>query len=180
LADAVAADRWARLCDGMRVRQGKRADRSAIESFLARWNSLRVARLGVVEQPVEHPALIAEEHGRLVGVLTYVVDGARCEVLTLHADVRGRGVGTALIGEVKRVATRAGCTRLWVITTNDNIDALRFYQRRGFRLAALHRGAVDDSRARLKPEISEIGEYGIPLRDELELDLELQPDSQAA
>jgi GNAT superfamily N-acetyltransferase len=94
----------------MRVRQREPVDRSAIESFLARWNSLRVARLGVVEQPLEHPALIAEEDGRLVGVLSYVVDGACCEVLTLHADVRGRGVGTALIGEVKRVATGAGCT----------------------------------------------------------------------
>jgi GNAT superfamily N-acetyltransferase len=86
----------------MRVRQREPVDRSAIESFLARWTSLRVARLGVVEQPLEHPALIAEEDGRLVGVLSYVVDGARCEVLTLHADVRGRGVGTALIAEARR------------------------------------------------------------------------------
>jgi hypothetical protein len=66
-----------------------------------------------------------------------------------------------------------------VITTNDNVDALRFYQRRGFRLAALHQGAVDDSRARLKPEIPEIGEHRIPLRDELDLELELVPDSPA-
>src|SRR5215218_7800172 len=102
----------------MRVRQREPVDQSAIGSFLARWNSLRVARLGVVEQPLEPPALVAEEDGRLVGVLSYVVDGACCEVLTLHADVRGRGVGTALIGKVKRVATGAGCTRLWVITTN--------------------------------------------------------------
>jgi ribosomal protein S18 acetylase RimI-like enzyme len=93
--------------------------------------------------------------------------------------VRREREGTALIGEVKRVATRAGCTRLWVVTTNDNIDALRFYQRRDFRLAALRRGAVDDSRARLKPEIAEIGYHRIPLRDELELELELQPDSRA-
>ena len=126
-----------------------------------------------MERPLEHPALVAEQDGRLVGVLTYVVDGSDCEILTLHADVRRRGVGTALIEEVKRVAARAGCTRLWLITTNDNVDALRFYQRRGFRLAALHRGAVDDSRARLKPEIPEIGEYGIALRDELELEQEL-------
>jgi GNAT superfamily N-acetyltransferase len=164
----------------MRVRQCEPGDRSAIESFLARWNLLRVARLGVLEQPLEHTALVAEQDGRLVGVLSYVVDPASCEVLTLHADVRGRGVGTALIDEVKRVATRTGCTRLWVITTNDNVDALRFYQRRGFRLAALHRGAVDDSRARLKPEIPEIGDHRIPLRDELELELELQPGSPAS
>ena len=96
-------------------------------------------------------------------------------MLTLHADVRGRGVGTALIAKVKRVATHAGCNRLWVITTNDNVDALRFYQRRGFRLAALHRGAVDEGRVRLKPEIPGVGDYRIPLRDELELEQELAP-----
>jgi acetolactate synthase regulatory subunit len=53
------------------------------------------------------------------------------------------------------------------------VDALRFYQRRGFRLAALHAGAVDDSRARLKPEIPVTGDHGIALRDELELEVEL-------
>ena len=42
-------------------------------------------------------------------------------------------------------------------------------QRRGFRLDAIHRGAVDDSRSRLKPEIPVVGAYGIPLRDEIEL-----------
>src|SRR4051812_32948140 len=87
------------------------------------------------------------------------------------------GVGTALLGEVKRV--RAGWMHAAVgVTTNDNIDALRFYPRRGFRLAALRRGAVDDSRARLTPEISEIADHRILLRDELELELELQPDSR--
>ena len=64
-------------------------------------------------------------------------------------------------------------TRLWVITTNDNIDALRFYQRRGFCLVCVHRGAVDRSRASLKPEIPLAGNYGIPLRDELELEKRL-------
>ena len=64
----------------------------------------------------------------------------------------------------------AGCTRLWVITTNDNVNALRFYQRRGFCLVTVHRGAVDRSRATLKPEIPAAGAYGIPLRDEIELE----------
>jgi ribosomal protein S18 acetylase RimI-like enzyme len=79
------------------------------------------------------------------------------------------GVGTALLQLVEQAAQQ-GCGRLWLVTTNDNVDALRFYQRRGFRLAALRRGAVDDGRARLKPEIPTVGDYGIPLRDELELD----------
>jgi N-acetylglutamate synthase-like GNAT family acetyltransferase len=154
----------------MRIRQREDSDRPAVEEFLARWNALSAARRGVLERPLDHPALIAEENARLIGVLTYVVDGSQCEVLTLHVEEARRGVGTALIAEVKAIAARAGCARLWVITTNDNVDALRFYQRRGFRLAALHRGAVDDSRARLKPEIPTVGDHGIPLRDELELE----------
>jgi ribosomal protein S18 acetylase RimI-like enzyme len=154
----------------MRVRLSEPTDRPAIEHFLARWNSLRVARLGRIERPLDHPGLMADDNDRLVGVLTYVLDGAHCEVLTLHVDDRRRGVGSALVAEAKRVAAAANCTRLWVITTNDNLDALRFYQRRGFRLAALHRGAVDHSRAYLKPEIPVLGDHGIPLRDELELE----------
>jgi ribosomal protein S18 acetylase RimI-like enzyme len=157
----------------MRVRRSEERDRPQLEQFLARWCSTVVARRGAVERPIEHPALVAEEDGRLLGVLTYIVDGPACEVLTLHADDRRRGVGSALIAEMRRVAAAAGCTRLWLITTNDNVDALRFYQRRGFRLAALHAGAVDDSRARLKAEIPAVGEHGIPLRDELELELDL-------
>ena len=74
-----------------------------------------------------------------------------------------------MIEAVRLLARRQGCTRLWVITTNDNVDALRFYQRRGFRLVRVHRGAVDRSRASLKPEIPPVGAYGIPLRDEIDL-----------
>ncbi len=83
-----------------------------------------------------------------MGLATYVIDGADCELLTLHARTRFDGVGSALVAAVREVARRSGCTRLWVVTTNDNVDALRFYQRRGFRLAHLRAGAVDESRGR--------------------------------
>jgi GNAT superfamily N-acetyltransferase len=152
------------------VRPGEEGDRAAVAAFLAERGALRAARLGRLAHPLDHPTLLAEVDGRLAGVLTWVVDGEQCEVLTLHAGERWRGVGTALLAEVERLAASRGCTRLFLVTTNDNVDALRFYQRRGFRLAALHRGAVDHSRACLKPEIPTVGDYGIPLRDELELD----------
>src|SRR3954469_24476721 len=161
----------------MRIRTAEPRDRAELEGFLERWHSLRVARLGRLEHPLDHAMLVAERDGRLVGVLTYVVHGAECEVLTVHADERRKGVGSALVAEVKQIARRAGCTRLWLITTNDNVDALRFYQRRGFRLAALYRGAVDNSRTQLKPEMSELGDHGIPIRDELELEQEIGGDS---
>jgi ribosomal protein S18 acetylase RimI-like enzyme len=161
----------------VRIRAAEPGDRAELEGFLERWHSVRVARLGALAHPLDHPMLVAERDGRLVGVLTYVMRGAECEILTLHADEHRKGVGSALIAEVERIARRAGCTRLWLITTNDNVDALRFYQRRGFRLAALHPGAVDDSRTRLKPEIPEVGDHGIPIRDELQLEQELGGDS---
>jgi GNAT superfamily N-acetyltransferase len=75
------------------------------------------------------------------------------------------------VGAVKDIARDAGCRRLWVVTTNDNLDALRFYQRRGFRLRLIRPGAVDRSRELLKPEIPTTGTFGIPLRDEIELEM---------
>jgi ribosomal protein S18 acetylase RimI-like enzyme len=78
-------------------------------------------------------------------------------------------VGTALVEYAAREAGRRGCTRLWCTTTNDNLDALRFYQRRGFRLLALRPGAVDRARRAVKPQITAVGAYGIPLRDEIDV-----------
>jgi GNAT superfamily N-acetyltransferase len=154
----------------MLVRAAGPDDRELLNAFLADQGSTRVARLGALVNALEHPALIAEEDSRLAGVLTYIIEGDRCEILTLHAAEQWRGAGTALIEEVERVVAAAGCRWLWLITTNDNVDGLRFYQRRGFSLAKLHPGAVDRSRASSKPEIPEIGDHGIPLHDELELE----------
>jgi GNAT superfamily N-acetyltransferase len=142
----------------------------SVAAFLRAHHADRVARKGELVDALAHPHLTA---GDLRGVLTYIIDGEACEILTLHAEPRGQGTGTALLDAVERVAREAGCTRLWLITTNDNLDALRFYQRRGFRIERVYPGAVDDARARLKPEIPELGDHGIPLRDELELELTL-------
>jgi GNAT superfamily N-acetyltransferase len=158
----------------MQIRSRHAADRPAVHALLAQHHHARAARRGELVDPLDHPALLAEaEDGRLLGVLTYIVDRDQCEILTLHTAEQWRGVGTALVEAVERLAAQQGCRRLWLITTNDNLDGLRFYQRRGFRLAALYAGAVDDSRARLKPEIPVVGDYNIPLRDEVELDKQL-------
>ena len=148
-------------------------DRPALESALRGWNALRVARRGELVDALDHPAVLAWSDGELAGVATYVPGADACELLTLHAVDRLHGVGTALVAAVRQIARDAGCRRLWVVTTNDNVDALRFYQRRGFRLVTLRPAAVDRSRVALKPEIPQDGAYGIPLRDEIELELEL-------
>lgn len=129
-----------------------------------------VARRGALLDATTRAAIVAvAPGGGIAGVLTYDVVGTECEILTLHSAAQWGGAGTALVNAVRGVAARAGCRTLWVLTTNDNVDGLRFYQRRGFRLSALRPGAVDESRRTLKPQIPPVGFHGIPLRDEIEL-----------
>ena len=113
-------------------------------------------------------AVIAWRGTERVGAATYRIDGTDAELLSLDALDRGRGIGTALLAEVEYLVAAAGVARLRLITTNDNLDALRFYQRRGYRIAAVYAGAVDEARAR-KPSIPFEGNDGIPIHDEIEL-----------
>jgi len=152
-----------------------------VRDFLARHNADVVARRGDLVDATARPALVVRSpDGEIAGVLTYDIAGAECEILTLHAASRWGGAGTALVDAVRGIAARAGCRTLWVLTTNDNVDALRFYQRRGFRMSALRPGAVDESRQTLKPQIPLTGSYGIPLRDEIELSLPVAAPAAAA
>jgi ribosomal protein S18 acetylase RimI-like enzyme len=154
------------------VRPLREGDREWVRETLRQlWGETVVSR-GAVHDPTALPGFVAEEGGERVGLLTYRVDGADCEVVTIDAFPEGAGAGTALLDAAARAARDAGCGRVWLITTNDNLRALRFYQRRGFRLVAVHPDALERSRE-LKPSIPEIGLDGIPLRDELELELRL-------
>ncbi len=157
--------------DGLLVRAATPRERPAIDAFLHAHNADLVARRGELVDARTQPALIALDAGRIAGVVTYVAGDRACEALTVHAADPGNGAGTALVDALRSLAAASGWRRIWLVTTNDNVDALRFYQRRGFRLAALHRGAVDASRTRLKPGIPELGAHGIPIHDELELEL---------
>jgi GNAT superfamily N-acetyltransferase len=123
---------------------------------------------GRERRPTELPALVADADGERAGLATYVVDDDEAELVTLNAFTVGAGVGGALVEAVADAVRAAGCTRLRVTTTNDNLPALRLYQRHAFVLAALHAGAVELARKR-KPDIGSIGHAGIPIRDELEL-----------
>ena len=153
------------------VRPVTPADRVNVDPFLAaNWSDF-VARRGELVDARLEEALLAEADGRLAGVATLVQHGDELEVLTLHAVDRWQGAGTALLAAAIEVARSRDCRRLWLITTNDNLEALRFYQRRGLRIVRVGKGAVDRSRETLKPGISKVGLFGIPIRDELELEV---------
>ncbi len=111
--------------------------------------------------------------GDLTGLLTYRVDGDAIELTAIAAEPRGRGTGTSLVDALVAAARFVGVSRIWVVTTNDNLDALAFYQHRGFRLSTLRTGAVDHARRTLKPAMPLVGEHGIEMHDEIELTMTL-------
>ncbi len=129
-------------------------------------------RMGQAHDVLALPGMGAFVDGRLAGLATWAPGPERFElaVLAVSAAQRGMGLGGALVEATVDVARRAGATSVWLVTTNDNLDALRLYQRHRFRLVELRAGAVDRTRAVVMPGIPTLGNYGIPLRDELVLE----------
>lgn len=177
--------------DAIRVRPLTPEDEGWVSQYIDyRWGSKRMVAHGQLYVPHTLPGFVAlrredeeaqhaaseealhDKGGEKVGLVTYHLEGDACEIVTLDSDLPGQGVGTALVRAVRQFARDEGCRRLWLVTTNDNLEALRFYQKRGFKLAALRPNALERSRE-LKPEIPLVGNDGIPLRDEIELEMEL-------
>jgi len=149
-----------------RIRPANAEDLSWIGSFLSkRWSATRIAVHGEIIEATHLPALIADDRR---GLATYRRLGAAAELVTLDADPMGGGTGTALVEALVAQLRAENCERLWLTTTNDKLSALRFYLRRGFRIIQVRLRAVETAR-RLKPSIPMIGEYGIPIQDELDL-----------
>jgi GNAT superfamily N-acetyltransferase len=157
----------------LEVRQVTDDRRAELAEILRReWGTLEIISRGEVHDLARCPAVFCVDDERVIGLATYRISGQECELLTIDAFEKARGIGSRLLESVAERARAAGCWRLWLITTNDNLDAIRFYQRRGMRLVAVHPGAVDEARRR-KPEIPLIGNYGIAIRDELEFESKL-------
>lgn len=157
----------------IRVRDLGPEDRDWADALVtAHEGSRMVARLGELIDPLALDGLVAESGGSRVGLATVheTPDGG-FEVVTLHADPPGTGAGTALLETALQVAAASGHARLWLVTTNDNLDAIHFYLRRGMRVVRVHAGAVQRDRA-LKPEIPLANaDNGLPIRDLVELEL---------
>jgi ribosomal protein S18 acetylase RimI-like enzyme len=148
------------------------ADQPIVTQLLTEsWGSpsIIVGRNRVVEADTL-PGLIASQDGETVGLLTFFLDGKTAELATINAYRTGGGIGTALIEAMTAMVRELGCERIVLMTTNDNTEAISFYQQRGFHLCELRVGAIAEARA-LKPQIPLIGKHGIPIRDQLMLEL---------
>lgn len=137
------------------------------------WFTTDMAIRGKLVDLTRAEGFVACEDGRIVGLVTYFVTGGVCEITSLDSLAGRRGIGTALVGKVVEAAKGRGCFKIVLITTNDNLNAMRFYQKRGFDMTHLYRNALDAARM-LKPEIPLVGSEGIPLKHEIEFELDLK------
>ena len=120
--------------------------------------------------PSKMDGLLAFKDGDVESFLIYEVIGKTCEIIVFEVLQKFKGLGTLMIEELKKVAKEKGCDRIFLMTTNDNLDALRFYQRRGFTICGIHLNSMEEARKK-KSSIPEVGDYDIPLRDEIDLEL---------
>src|SRR3712207_5113088 len=138
----------------------------------AAFGGVPVARKGALIAASVLPGFVATDGGRPVGLLTYDAVRGEYEIVAIISAEKGLGIGRALMDAVRDHAVAAGCHRLWLITTNDNVGALRFYQRWGMDLCAFYRHGARRSRE-VKPDLPEWGADGIRLDHELEFELPL-------
>ena len=153
------------------IRNTQKEDQDWISRWLVfQWGAEIVISHDKIFHPADLPGFIAIDRitNEPLGLITYNFSNDDCEIVTLDSLSEGIGVGSELIEAVKKHAKSVGCKRLWLVTTNDNMSALRFYQKRGFRVIKVSPSAADRSRL-TKPEIPEVGKNGIPIHDEFEL-----------
>lgn len=154
------------------VRDLEAADRPWAAALLERrLGSVQQARLGEVVDALIPPGIVAERNGEPLGLATLIERDDAFELLALVTDPPGAGAGTRLLETAVQIAAASGHRRLWLVTTNDNLPALRFYLRRGMHVARIHADAVQRDRA-LKPSIPERNATnGLPVRDLVELEV---------
>ncbi len=140
--------------------------------WIEHWGGEEMISRGNVYRPEQLEGFVVEDDDRgvWIGLLTFFIKDGECEVTSLDSLREGQGIGSRLMDETIQEARARNCKRLFLITTNDNLNALGFYQKRGFEIVAVYRGAINESRKR-KPSIPLIGLNGIPLRDEIELEI---------
>jgi len=155
------------------IRKIKNNDRQWIRSvFNNFWGGDTVVTKGVVYNVNDLDGFIATLNKEKAGLITYRITDSELEIVSLNSFNEKKGIGSTLINTVVTLARKQKIKRVWLITTNDNIDALKFYQKRNFSLKKIYPDAIKLSR-RLKPSIPLTGNYGIPIKDEIELEFTL-------
>jgi len=156
------------------IRRSEASDAPLVRSFMEeRWGGEPLVINCKFYHPSTLPGFLVFHKDELIGCLIYELQEAEREIIVFEIVDRHQGIGSRLLRQFIVEAAKEGCRRVHLMTTNDNLDALRFYQRRGFTLCGIRLGASAAARE-IKPSLIETGDYGIPVRDEILLEMILQ------
>lgn len=157
------------ISDKVNISVINNGNREEINKFIvSNWYTTDMAIRGKLYDLSRMDGFAAYYEGKIVGLITYLMeDNNEYEIMSLDSLIERQGIGTALVNKVMEKAKKDKIKVIKLITTNDNINAIKFYQKNGFDFFALYRNAVDISR-KLKPSIPEVGYYNIPIKDEIE------------
>ena len=137
--------------------------------IIENWAGPFVVSMGTLHDTRLLAGFVALEDGEVLGYTLYNIADSDCEIVVLESLRENQGIGSMLVSKVVEIAHSADCGRVWLVTTNDNIRAIRFYQRIGFSLRAVHINSIEQSR-KLKPQIPLTGFDGIPIKHEFEFE----------
>ena len=150
-------------------------NRSVINAFLMKhWYSTDMVVCGEKIDMTKLEGLAVFSQGEITALLTYRIKPDHiCEIISLDSLIENQGTATKLLQKVFDIAQTCFCRSVTVMTTNDNLKAIGFYQKRGFDMIRLYYNSIKKSR-KIKPEIPLLGDHGIPLRHELEFEYNLK------
>lgn len=152
-------------------------NRNLVNYFLIdNWFSTDISIRGEIIDGTKLDGFLVQEENTIIGLVTYTFFGDICEIVSLDSKKENIGIGSALLKEIEEIAKNNNCKKMRLITTNDNMRALQFYQKRGYCLTKLYQNAMDEVR-KVKTDVPLIGENGIPLRDEIELEKQLESET---
>lgn len=154
----------------MNIQRISKNTQEEIERFMVEnWGSTVMVSRGHLHKLDKLQGFIALESGEIKGIVTYTVTGKDCEIVSLDSFAKRKGIGSQLVESVLNEAKKQSLEKVWLITTNDNTNAIRFYQKRGFIMTNLYINAVEEARS-LKPEIPQFGYDGIPILHEIQFE----------
>jgi len=153
------------------IRTIENSDRQWIKSiFNEFWGGDIIITKGFIHSFNDLDGFIATSNNEKVGLITYKITDKELEIVSLNSFRENKGIGSSLVDTIMTLARKQKLKRVWLLTTNDNVDALKFYQKRNFTLKNIYPDAIKLSR-KLKRSIPLIGNYGIPIRGEIELEI---------
>ena len=151
--------------------QKTQSENYAVSEIIKGWGSEILVSRGKAHKAEDLDGVLVYENEKIIGLGLYKIEND-CEIVLLETFVRNKGIGTQLIENIKHIAIKNNCKRIWLVTTNENINAIYFYQKRGFYISNIYINAMEEAR-KIKPEIPIIAENGIELRDEIEFEMKI-------